>query len=289
MDVDLTMKDYFNILGVPQSASPEEIKKAYRSLAMKHHPDRGGDQAAFQEIQEAYDVLSNPDRRQSWEQERQFAEMGGNRFHFNFGGGGPGGINLDEIFRQFHGDGFGQFRRPARNRDLQTVIELDLASTLEPQTKYISVQNINGSREMLTIEIPRGINTGNQIRFAGHGDKTIPNIPPGDLYIHFQILPHTDFQVQGLDLYRSYKLNCLEAIVGTTVNVTGLDQKQFSLNIPPGTQNLTKFRIPQQGLYDFNNPVRGNLIVVIDIQVPTNLDLNTTNMIKNIIKEQRSQ
>lgn len=276
------MKDYFSILGVSPTSTSEEIKKAYRSLAMKHHPDRGGDQAQFQEIQEAYDVLSTPERRQQWEHERQWGQNRGNHFNFNFGG--P--MNIDEIFRQFHGGGdpFGNFRRPQRNRHLHTIIQLDLASTLEPQTKYISLQNVNGHREMLTVEIPRGINNQVEMRFAGHGDKSFPEIPPGDLFINFEIVPHPDFEVAGLDLYRRYKLNCLEAIVGTSISVVGLDQKQFSLNVPAGTQHGTKFRIPQQGLYQLNSSDRGNLMIIVELEVPTGLDVSAIAAINHIIK-----
>ena len=120
------MKDHFSTLGVEPSANDEEIKKAYKKLAMKHHPDRGGDQSKFQEIQEAYDTLSNPQKRAQWEQERQFGGAGGpGGFHFNFGFG----HDINDIFRQFTGGGFRH--APQRNRDLRLGIEIDLESTLE--------------------------------------------------------------------------------------------------------------------------------------------------------------
>ena len=135
-----TMKDYFNILGVGADASEEDIKRAYRTLAMKHHPDRGGDQAKFQEIQEAYSVLTDPQKRAEWEMHRNgnpFGQGMPGGFHFNFNFGGPGQpFDINDIFGQFNGDPFQGFRQQQRrNRDLKVVVDLDLASTLEPQKK----------------------------------------------------------------------------------------------------------------------------------------------------------
>lgn len=267
------MKDYFNILGVSEGASEDEIKKAYRALAMKHHPDRGGDQAKFQEIQEAYATLSDPQKRAEWDMQRR---GGGNPFggqpggfHFNFNFGQPGGdpFDIHDLFRNFHGGGFQQ----QKNRDLKVVVDLDLASTLENQTKHISVQHLNGQRHTVTIEIPRGVNGNMQIKYAGHGDRTHQELPAGDLYIHFRVHNHPDFHVEGIDLIRVVKLNCLDAITGSRINVTGIDGKQFDWAVPMGTQHGSRFRISQQGLWAYDRPVRGSLILQIELSVPTNL------------------
>jgi DnaJ-class molecular chaperone len=146
------MKDYFKILGVEPAASDDAVKKAYRSLAMKHHPDRaGGDSIQFKEIQEAYNVLSDPQKRSEWEQAQHGNPFSGG-FHFNFGGN-P--VDVNDIFRQFNAgqdpfgrfgqDPFGGFRQaqPLRkNRDLRIAIELALSSTLEPQVKHLSLIHI---------------------------------------------------------------------------------------------------------------------------------------------------
>ena len=269
------MKDYFSILGVPESASEEEIKKAYRSLAMKHHPDRGGDQAKFQEIQEAYATLTDPQKRAEWDMQRNGRgnPFGGHPggFHFNFNFGQPGGdpFDIHDIFRNFHNGGGFQHQR--KNRDLKVVVDIDLASTLDAQTKHISVQHLNGQRRTVTIEIPRGVNSNMQIKYAGHGDQSYQDLPPGDLYIHFRVHASPEFQVEGLDLVRVVKVNCIDAITGSKVNVTGIDGKEFEWTVPMATQHGSRFRVSQQGLWAYDRPTRGSLILQIELVVPNNL------------------
>lgn len=256
------MKDYFNTLGVAADASDDEIKRAYKRLAMQHHPDRGGEQTKFQEIQEAYATLSDPQKRRQWEHERQFG--GANNqdgFHFNFGFG----QDINDIIRQFHGGSpFGGFRQQSpRNRDLRVGIEIDLVSTLDEQTHHINVQN-----KTVEIKIPRGVQTGMQMRYSGHGDQSVPNAPPGDLYVDFRVRQPTDFRITGINLSKTVTLNCIDAILGTKLFVTGIDGKQFEITIPPATQHDNKFRIAGQGLWDVNQPVRGDLLIQVSLQVP---------------------
>ena len=268
------MKDYFNILGVAQGASDEEIKKAYRSLAMKHHPDRGGDQAMFQEIQEAYAVLSDPQKRSEWEMQRNGGGHPGG-FHFNFGHGGGDPFDIHDLFRNFQqGDPFGGFQQrqqQRRNRDLKVAIDLDLASTLDKQTRHISVTHLNGTRKTVTIDIPRGINGNMQMKYAGHGDQSYADLPAGDLYINFRVLRDPNFEIEGLDLVKVIRLNCLDAITGTSLSVDTLDGKTLNWNIPVGTQNGSRFRLGQHGLWNVDHPVRGSLIAHIHLIVPTDL------------------
>lgn len=257
-------KDYFNILGIDQGASAEEIKKAYKKLAMKHHPDRGGDQSKFQDLQEAYDVLTDNEKRMRWEQEKNFSNQGPFNFSFGFG------PNIDDIIRQFHGRGPGPFRQsPTKNRDIRLRIDLDLESTLEKQTHHINVNHTNGIAKTVEIEIPRGIQTGMQIKYTGHGDAAIPNIPPGDLFLQFNIVPHPVFRADGINLFRQFPVNCLDAMLGGRVETTGLDGSKFEINVPPATQNGTKFRITGHGLWDINQSTRGDLILEVSLTVPS--------------------
>lgn len=285
------MKDYFSVLGVHRDASDDDIKRAYRTLAMKHHPDRGGDQAKFQEIQEAYEVLSNPQKRAEWHsrQHGPFANSPGG-FSFNFGFPGGPGMDINEIFRSFHGsDPFTVFnQRQRKNRDLRVSIELELASTLEKQVKHISVQHLNGHRETVTVEIPRGITGAMQIKYAGQGDKSNPDWPPGDLYIEFRVKPDPRFSIEGLDLIHVIKLNCIEAIVGTSLKIESLDGTILNWSVPVGTQHGARFRIPHHGLWAVDQPFKGNLIVQVELVVPTNLSteqLKALEFILDSIKE----
>lgn len=265
------MKDYFNILGVAENASPEEIKKAYKKLAMTHHPDRGGEQSKFQEIQEAYSVLSDPQKRAEWQHGAR--HPGGNPFgqagfDFNFG---PG-ADFNDIFSNFANGGmFSQFRPQAKNRDLRVLMEVTLESTLEKHTQHINVQHGSGGSTTVTVEIPRGVMPGMQMRCVGHGDKSRTDLPPGDLFVEFRIRPHPDFEPMGADLKKRTELNCIDAMLGTKIQVTGLDGKKFEVIIPPGTQHGTKFRINSQGLWVLNQPNRGDLHIEIAIHVPKSL------------------
>jgi curved DNA-binding protein len=263
------MTDHFNTLGVGTNATDDEIKTAYKKLAMKHHPDRGGDQAKFQQLQEAYATLSDPERRARWQQEKQFAQFGAHPggaggFNFSFGG-----ADINDIFRQFTGGHPFGARQQVKNQDLRVGIELDLVSTLASQKHHINVQHANGSTKTVEIEIPRGVQAGMQMRFAGHGDQSMTNLPAGDLYVEFRVRQHPDFVINGIHLSKSLALNCIDAILGTSVKITGLDGTKFELTVPAGTQNNTRFRIPSQGLWDVNNPIKGDLFIDVSLQVPT--------------------
>lgn len=257
------MKDYYNILGIDATASEDQIRQAYKRLAMQHHPDRGGDAAHFQEIQEAYSTLTDPERRAQWEQQRNFQDAHqGFHFQFNFG------QDMNDIFRGFHGGPFGHFRQQQKNRDLRTQMVLDLASTLDTQIKHINIRHQDGTTNTVQINIPRGVQSNMQMRFPGYGDHSNKSIPPGDLYVDFRINPAPGFTVNNTNLHKKCMINCIDAMLGHTVTVVGLDGRSFDLNIPKGTQPGTQFRIPQNGLWDLNHPVRGDLFVEIVLEVP---------------------
>lgn len=255
--------DYYSILGVPKGASDDEIKKAYRKLAMKHHPDRGGDQAQFQKIQEAYDTLSDGQKRHQYDHPQQHGfDAGGFQFHF-----GPGN-GFEDIFAQFgFGDPFAQHRQQRKNKDLRIQIELDLASTLEDQNKTISVQTTTGERQTVQVNIPRGIRSGQQMRFPGMGDNMFNTIPRGDLYVHFNIRPDPQFGVENDDVIYVAAVDVLDAITGTSIDVPNLESKVFRMTVPAGTVHGTRMRLPNQGLFKLNQPTRGHLIVEIHLVV----------------------
>lgn len=276
------MKDYFKILGVEPNANEDEIRSAYKKLAMKHHPDRGGDQAVFQDVQEAYSTLTDPQKRAQWDQQRHFQQHGnqnGFHFQFNFGGGDP----FQDILRQFHGHGapFG-FQRPQQNRDLRTTISLDLASTLEAQVKYVDIRNADGSTKTVQVNVPRGVQTNMQMRFGGHGETRYSNLPPGDLYVDFRVEAHPDFAVNGINLHSKLNINAIDAITGVQSSVKGLDGKSFAVNIPSGTQHGTQLRLAGQGLWDINVPRRGDLMVEVTVEVPKVVTLEQVDRLLNL-------
>jgi DnaJ-class molecular chaperone len=282
---------HYNTLGVADSATAEEIKQAYRRLANKHHPDRGGDTAEFQKIQAAYNVLSDDNARAQYD-----AEQRGGNFHFNINGqdfnGGGMPPHMEEMLRNFGfsfghgfangGDPFAQLRQPRRNKDTTVELVVSLASTLDVQHKTISIQNTNGERDTVEVQIPRGVRPNSTIKYPGLGDNFFGSLPRGDLYIKILVEGNPTFGVDGLDLIKTVDINCIDAIIGTTITVQGLDNKQFEVNIPPGTQNGTRFRLNMQGLYAMNQNQRGFLIVVANLVVPAVTDFTQVEMLKRI-------
>lgn len=275
---------HYATLGVEESATPEEIKKAYRKLASQHHPDKGGDVTRFQEIEQAYRILSDPSQKEQYDLERKGG--GFRQFHFNTGDFQHDDIS--EIFKHFGFGGGGPFgfrhqaQQQKRNKDLRINIDLPLVTTLEEQSKTVSVQTTNGHRETVEVKIPRGVTTGTQIKYAGLGDNLFNTIPRGDLYVHFTVHPADGFGVNGLDLYTETKVNCLLAITGGAFNVNGLDGKEYSITIAPGTQPGTKFRLPQQGLFALNSPQRGALYVEMNVFVPQTLTSEQLEIVKSL-------
>jgi len=287
---------HYDTLGVSESASQDEIKKAYRKMANQHHPDKGGDTNRFQQIQSAYETLSDDNRRAQYDAERR--GMGGFRFTVNGQdvGGNGGGMppEMEDMLRNFgfgfsfgpgfasHGDPFAAFRQPRKNKDLQVDVTIDLQSTLESQIKIISVQTTNHDRFEVSVNIPRGVRTNSTIKYPGLGDNFFNSLPRGDLYVRIHVDNKSDFAVEGLDLIKNINVNCIDAILGATVEVMSLDNKKLSMTIPQGTQHGTKFRINNHGLYIMNQNTRGSLIVCVNITIPTNLSDNQINVLQNL-------
>lgn len=277
---------YYEILGVGNQATPDEIKRAYRKLASQHHPDKGGDKNKFQEIEQAYRTLSDDGKRQQYDMELNGF---GNGKEFRFHSTGAGHPDIDAIFRQFGfgGDPFGGFRQQQRrNKDLRIEIPVPLATTLTEQTKTISVATTNGERTTVEVTIPRGVTTGTNIRYSGLGDNLFNTIPRGDLYVQFSVHNADNFIVNGIDLYTPISVNCLLAITGGTAVVTGLDEKTFELVIPPGTQTGTRFRLTGQGLYQMNSSFRGDLYAEVVLTVPTELSDEQLEIVRSLTNTQ---
>ena len=265
-----TMQDLYQILGVNKNATEEEIKQAYRKLAMKHHPDRGGDEKQFQEIKNAYEVLSDPVRKQQHDNPGPFHHHHGNHehshFEFHFGGGGP-----QDIFAQFFNQGFGAHpfqRQPRKNKDLRVRLGVDLASTLQSQEKTISVQTTKGDRFTVDVSIPRGIDDGTTIKFSQLGDNFFDTLTRGDLYVIISVNPDPRYEIAGNNLITQVEIDSLQAMLGLETQVTGIDGRVFAIRIPQGCQYGTRLGLQGQGLYQLNSHIRGDLIVDIKIKTP---------------------
>lgn len=263
--------DYYSTLGVGRNASQDEIKSAYRKMAMKHHPDRGGDEATFKKISEAYDVLSDP-------QKKQIVDMGGDPnaqpgmgggfnqgpFEFHFGSG-----NWNDIFSNF---GFGgQQRQMQRNKTINIGVELTLKEVLTGKELDAEITIPGGRTKVININIPPGINEGQQIRYSGMGDNSIPHMPPGDLLVNVRIVNNTEFKREGDSLIVDRFVPVWDAILGCKIGVTTLDGKDLEISVPPGTQSDTVLSCKNEGLPSMRNHVRGNLLIRIKVSIPRNL------------------
>lgn len=272
--------NYYEVLGVIKTASPDEIKQAYRKAASKNHPDKGGDTAKFQQIEEAYRILSDPQKRAEYD--NPAPQMGPGGFHFNFGN-----ADLGDIFAQFGfggpGNPFGRMQR--KNPDIRTEIVLGLQDTLYEQNKTLSIRTANGERQNIDIKIPRGITSGTTIKYPGLGDSIMPNLPKGDFYLTINVAKHPNYHVAGLDLIVGLTIDCFQAILGSEQTIVGLDGKVFSVKTPQGCQNGTKLKITGEGLYAFQQDVKGNLLVQVHIATPTNLSEEHLNLIKTIANQ----
>lgn len=284
--------NYYELLGVANTATPEEIKKAYRKLASQHHPDKGGDTKKFQEVQVAHDTLSDPNKRSQYDM--QLAGGGHQQFHFDAGQMNSDHIDMFDMLRRQFGVNFGgpdpfanfrqanQRRQPPRNRDVRISVPVALEETLEEQTKTLKITLPGNKQEEIEIKIPRGVHSGTTIRYAGLGDQSVKEAPRADLYVQFQLKPHPRFEQAGIDLVAGLTINCLEAIVGCEKEIEGLDGKKFNITIPAGTQFGARFGISDQGLYTTDHPGRGKLIIMLNVYIPKELTEEHLNLIKSI-------
>lgn len=314
----MASKDYYKILGVSKSASPEEIKKAYRKLALKYHPDRHeGDKAAeerFKEISEAYAVLSNPEKR------KQYDNFGAEGFHrrfsqedifrgfdfgsifrdFGFGGGGRAESLFSQIFRGAMGGAgthyqsraggpgfegaFGGFQgraRGIRGQDLVYELPLTLEEVAGAPQKLITY-HLDGKQEQVSVKIPAGISSGKKLRLPGKGQPGLQGGPPGDLYVQIRVVAHPLFERQGDDLYMTREIKFSEAALGTTIQVPTIDGKTLQLKVPPGTQNNAKLRMKSYGLPRFGGNGRGDAYVRIKVAVPRKLTKKQKALIREL-------
>jgi len=292
--MSIAYKDYYKILGVDRDTAQDGIRKAYRKLAKKYHPDLNKDPGAeqkYKDINEAYEVLKDPEKRQkydtlgsAWREGDTFTPPPGyGGVHMDFGEGDFGGFSdfFRSVFGGMSGMGgmedifFGSSRAPRKGRDQEVQLSLSLEDVLQGGRRSIILETreplsdgtLTSGRRTLNVNIPRGVTDGTRLRLSGQGSPGMGGGPRGDLYVRINLKTHSRFEVDGYDLKCALNISPWEAVLGTSVPLDTLDGK-VSLKIPSGTQTGQILRLRGKGLYQKNSSARGNLLVRIQIVVP---------------------
>jgi curved DNA-binding protein len=301
-------KDYYKVLGINKNATEDEIKKAYKKLAFKYHPDKNpGDKKAedsFKNISEAYAVLSDSKKRSQYDRfgsagfhQRYsnedifrgsnfrdiFGEMGfgpgDDIFSQIFGGGrsggaggrrrAGGGINIEDIFGGARGGG----QRPGagKGRDLSLEITIDFLEAALGSEKKIEYMH-DQTRQAIKVKIPPGVKSGQKMKLSGKGGKSVQGMPSGDLYLALHVKRHPVFKREGDDIIVDKEIAISEAVLGTTVEVPILDGTTKKVKVAPGIQNNMKLRLKGFGIPHFNKEGKGDEFVRISVAIPKDLD-----------------
>ncbi len=301
----MASKDYYEMLGVSKTASDEEIKRAYRKLAMKYHPDRNANkkeaEERFKELNEAYAVLSDKEKRKQYDTfgkegfhqrftqedifrgfdfEDIFSSLFGGRGRRESRSAGRGGFDFGDVFsRAYQGGG----RASQKGEDALYELPLTLEEAAFGGEKRISIPK-NGKVEEINVKIPAGIPSGKKLRVAGKGMEGRSGGPAGDLYLQISIRPHPVFDREGDDITVEKEIGFSEAVLGTTIEVPTLEGTK-KVTIPPGTQSHTKMRLRGQGIPHFRGTGKGDEYVKVIVRVPKRVSDKSRKLIEELSKE----
>jgi|SRR5690554_8488 len=283
--------DYYKILEIDKNATQADIKKAYRKLARKYHPDLNpkdqNAQQKFQQINEAHEVLSDPEKRKKYDQygkdwehsdafeqaRKQQQQAGGGfgrQYTYSTGSQGFDESQFSEFFESMFGGGFGGGRSSSRGQfkgqDLNASLRLNLTDTLRDQK-----QTIDLGEKKIRITIPAGVEDGQTIKISGYGGEGMHGGPKGDLYITFEVFNNTNYKRLGSDLYATKEVSLYQAVLGDEITVDTLTGK-VKLQVKPGTQNDTKVKLRGKGLPKYKQDGQfGDLYLTYKVAIPTKL------------------
>jgi DnaJ-class molecular chaperone len=308
----MEFKDYYATLGVSRTASDKEIKQAFRKLARKHHPDVNPNdksaEARFKEVNEAYEVLGDPEKRRkydelgaNWRMYEQQAQQGpqagagfpgGGAWHVDFGGGGRPMTEAEmrdlfgeedpfsDFFKTFFGGvgsqpgtrgRAGRQARARKGRDVEHELELTLEDAARGVTERLAI-NHDGTARTVDVRIPAGVGDGSRVRVAGEGEHGEGGAASGDLYLRLRLRPHSQFERKGRDLYVKVPVRVTTAVLGGEAEVPTLTGKTLRLKIPAETQNGQVFRLKGHGMPAVGKPEdKGDLYATVAVELPRNL------------------
>lgn len=256
---------HYQTLGVAKTATPDEIKKAYRKLASQHHPDKGGDTSTFQKIEEAYRILSDPQQRQQYDNPQPQFHGFGNDPNFN-------GVNLGDLFAQM----FGHHGHPHQHRQQQphvfrTMLHVTLEQAYNGDTQNVKLQTPMGLHAV-NINVPKGIQDGGQVRY----EKIIES---ASLLVEFKIEPNLKYDRKFNDLYSNHPISVLDLIVGTSFEFTTLSGKTLEVKVPPKTQPYMQLKIAGQGMPIYGTTQYGDQIILLKPFIPDIINSEITESI----------
>ncbi len=297
----MAQADYYKALGIEKGTSAEDIKKAFRKLAVKYHPDRNPDNKVaedkFKEINEAYAVLSDPEKKQKYD------TFGSNGFHqqysqedifrgFDFGnaykdmGGGGGGGGADDIFSRLFGRGGGRggFRSaPQKGGDHEMELTVSFRDAAQGAEKQIAFRR-NGQREELKVKIPSGVDNGSKIRISGKGAQGDGGGSAGDLFLIIHVLPDPVFTRDGGDLFVERSISFSAACLGVSLDVPTLEDGK-RIKVPPGIQPGTKIRLKGCGIKSLGSNAKGDLYVKIGVHIPEALNSEQKKLVEELAEK----
>ena len=275
------MKNYYDILGVNEQSTSADITKAFKDLAKQHHPDRGGTQEKFQEINEAHDTLKSSQKRHDYDSMRKFGggKGGGQHPFFNedifgdiFSGFGQGGdMDFNGKFNFTGRNGNERTFRNMRqgNRSVNVRMAISIKEAMLKTEKTINYKLPSGREEFATVKIPAGVQHGVTFKYTGMGDDSIKNMPRGDLMVQMSVLDSDGYTRKGNDLYTDKTIDCFQAVRGHKIQLKTLEDSVITVNVPSGTQPGTLLMVRSKGMPIHKTiGIRGNLYVKIHVLVP---------------------
>jgi curved DNA-binding protein len=312
-------EDYYKVLGLEKTASADDIKKAYRKLALKHHPDRNPEnkkaaEEKFKKISEAYAVLSDPEKRQQYDnfgseafgqkfsqedifrgfdindilRDLGFGGLGGGGFTVFGGGGGRGRRQTYTQRADPYGEYFGEQQFGGQMRQRGEDIEYNLSISLEEAAngaeKKIALKQ-GGETQEIKVRIPPGISSGQKLRLSGKGQPGVSGGPAGDIYLNIQVLPHHLFVREGDDLVTEVAVRFSQAALGTTIDVPTLYGQQKRIKVPAGAQNNMRIRMKGFGMPRFKGGGKGDEYVKLSVVVPRKLTDKQQDLVRKLSEE----
>lgn len=301
----MAKKDFYAVLGVSRTASPEELKKAYRKLAMKYHPDKNpGDKKAeesFKELTEAYETLSDPKKKEMYD---QFGFAGAHQGFAGAGAGGPGfggfgghqggfsGEDFQDIFGDIFGETFGGGRggfrqtRKQRGADLRYTLSISFEESALGTEKTISFMRQKGSQDetaRLSVKVPAGVKQGQRLKLAGEGDRSPQGGANGDLYVIINVQEHPLFKREEDEVYIDVPVSYVDAILGSEIEVPTLTGR-VALRVPPGTYSGQVMRLKNKGFPKQGGFGSGDMLVRILVDTPSSLTSEQKDLVKELAK-----